>query len=101
MDAKLAKVYYSPQCYWKGIAALKKLADAEETAKQWLIKQALSQIYLAASRYIPHPKFDVSAPNALHQAELLFLPHDKLPRGLKFFKYELTVIDVASRYKKG
>jgi len=42
MDAKLAKVYYSPKGYWKGIAAIKKLADVtKETAKQWLIKQAL------------------------------------------------------------
>ena len=30
MDAKLAKIYYSPQGYWKGISAIKKLA---ETAK--------------------------------------------------------------------
>jgi len=84
MDAKLAKVYYSLQGYWRGIAAVKKLADAakvpEETAKQWLIKQALWQIYLPAPRYIPRPKFDVSSPNAVHQADFLFLPHDKLPR---------------------
>ena len=29
----------------------------------------------------------------------LFLPHDKLPRGKKVYKYALTVVDVASRYK--
>ena len=50
MDAKLAKIYYSPQGYWRGMAATKKLADVanvpEETARQWLIKQALWQIYL-------------------------------------------------------
>jgi len=28
MNAKLAKVYYSLQGYWKGIAAIKKLAQA-------------------------------------------------------------------------
>ena len=38
-------------------------------------------------------------PNAVHQADLLFLPHDKLPRGKKVYKYALTVVDVASRYK--
>jgi len=104
MDAKLAKVYYSPQGYWRGMAAIKKLADAakvpKETTKQWLIKQALWQIYLPAPRYIPRPKFDVSAPNAVHQADLLFLPHDKLPRGRKVYKYALTIVDVASRYKE-
>ena len=45
MDAKLAKIYHSPGGYWKGIAAIKKLAEAakvpEETAKRWLIKHAL------------------------------------------------------------
>ena len=35
----------------------------------------------------------------MHQAELLFLPHDKLPRGKSIYKYALTVVDVASRYK--
>jgi len=45
MDAKPAKIYYGPGGYWKGIAAIKKLAEAakvpEETAKKWLIRQAL------------------------------------------------------------
>jgi len=36
MDAKLAKIYYSPQGYWKGTSATKKLAEA---AKKWLINQ--------------------------------------------------------------
>ena len=31
---------------------------------------------------------------------LFFLPHDKLPRGCKVYKYALTVVDVASRYKE-
>ena len=45
MDAKLAKIYYGPGGFWKGIAAIKKLAEAakvpDKTAKKWLIKQAL------------------------------------------------------------
>ena len=104
MDAKLAKSYYSPGGYWKGFAAIKKLSEAanvpEETAKKWLFKQALWQIFLPAPKRIPRPKFDVPTPNKVHQADLLFLPHDKLPRGRKVFKYALTVVDVASRYKK-
>ena len=71
----------------------------EDAAKQWLIKQALWQIYLPAPRYVPRPKFDV-ATNSVHQADLLFLPHDKLPRGRKIYKYALTVVDVASLYKE-
>ena len=104
MDAKLAKIYYSPQGYWKGVSAIKKLAEAakvpETVSKQWLYKQALWQIYLPAPRHVPRPKFDVATPNSVHQADLLFLPHDKLPRGKKIYKYALTVVDIASRYKE-
>ena len=35
----------------------------------------------------------------MHQADLSFLPHDKLPHGRKVYKYALTVVDVASLYK--
>ena len=76
MDTKLSKIYYSPKGYWKGLATVKKLAAAakvaEDVAKRWLVKQALWQIYLQAPRYIPRPKFDVSLPNEVHQADLLF-----------------------------
>ena len=102
MDAKLAKIYYSPQGYWKGVSAIKKVADAakvpENVVKQWLYKQAIWQIYLPAPRYVPRPKFDVATPNSVYQADLLFLPHDKLRR--KIYKYALTVVDIASRYKE-
>jgi len=63
-----------------------------------LIRQALWQIYLPVPRHIPRPKFDVSSPNSVRQADLLFLPHDKLRR--KVFKYALTVVDIASHYKE-
>ena len=42
----------------------------------------------------------MATPNSVHQADLLFLPHDKLPRGRKVYKYALTVVDIASRYKE-
>ena len=104
MDAKLAKIYYSPQGYWKGASAIKKLAEAakvpEHFSKQWLYKQALWQIYLPAPRHVPRPKFDVATPNSVHQADLLSLLHYKLPRGKKIYKYALTVVDIASRYKE-
>ena len=82
---------------------MKKLSQeagvSEDKAKLWLMKQAIWQIYLPAPRTIPRPTFDVDLPNAVHQADLLFLPHDQLPRGKKIFKYALTVVDVASRFK--
>ena len=104
MDARLAKTYYSPGGYWIGVAAIKKLAEAasvpEDAAKKkWLAKQALWQNYLAPPYHVPRLKFDVPTPNKVHQADLPFLPHAKLPRGRKIFKYALTVADVASRCK--
>ena len=103
-EKKLAKIYYNPRGHWRGIAAIKKLALAadvsEEDAKSWLKKQAIWQIYLPAPKYIPRPKFNIIIPNEAHQSDLLFLPHDRLPRGRKIFKYALTVVDIASRYKE-
>ena len=66
MDSKLAKIYYSPQGYWKGVSAIKKIAEAakvpENVVKQWLYKQAIWQIYHPSPRYVPRPKFDVATP---------------------------------------
>jgi len=102
MDKKLSLIYYSPKGYWRGGAAIKKLAEAakvsEDVAKNWLKKQTLWQIYLPRPRYVPRPRFTVSKPNEIHQADLLFLPHDKVRR--KTYKYALTVVDIASRYKE-
>ena len=97
----MEKVYYSAKGYWKGYAAIGKLAReakvSEEKAREWLEKQALWQIYLAPPEYIPRPRWTVSKPNQVHQADLLFLPHDTI-RG-RTYRYALVVIDVASRYK--
>ena len=102
LDRKLSDIYYSPRGYWKGLAAIKKLATAakvtEQQAKDWLKKQAIWEIYLPAPQHIPRPKFDVAVPNEVHQADLLFLPHDRVRR--KTFRYALTVVDIASRYKE-
>ena len=57
-------------------------------------------MYLPPPKNIPRPKFDVTKPNEVHQADLLFLPHDRPGRGRKLYKYALTIVDVASRYKE-
>ena len=102
-NKKLSNVYYSPKGFWKGLSAVKKSSQeagvSEDEAKLWLMKQAIWQIYLPAPKNIPRPTFDVDYPNAVHQADLLFLPHDKLPRGRKVYKYALTVVDVASTFE--
>ena len=97
----MEKVYYSAKGYWKGHAAIEKLSRAagvsEQDAKEWLEKQAMWQIYLPSPEYIPRPHWTVSKPNQVHQADLLFLPHDTIWG--KVYRYALVVIDVASRYK--
>ena len=70
----------------------------EQQAKDCLKKQAIWQIYLPAPRYIPRTKLDVAVPNEVHQADLLFLLHDRVRQ--KTFRYALKVVDVASRYKE-
>ena len=36
-------------------------------------------------------------PNDIHQADILYLPHDKYKK--KIYKYALNIVDVASRYE--
>ena len=97
----MSKLYYSTKDYWKGYSAIAKLANvakvSESIAKKWIEKQALWQIYLPAPNYVPRPHWTVDKPNQIHQADLLFMPHDKV--GRKTYLYALVVIDIASRYK--
>ena len=67
-----------------------------------MMKQALWQIYLPVPKHIPRPTIDVPTPNKVHQADLIFLPHDTLGRGQgrRTYKYALTLVAVASRYKE-
>lgn len=106
-EQQLAAIYYSPHGYWRGQAAVKKLAVAAQVsaavAHDWLGKQAIWQIYLPPPRKIIRPHFNETKPNAIHQADLLYLPHDKIIYNDDdeiIYKYALTVVDVASRYKE-
>ena len=104
MDKKFNQIYYSDDGYWRGKIAIQRLAKAsgstKEEAERWLLKQPLYQIYLPAPKYIPRPNASLSLyakPNDIHQADILYLPHDKFKR--KTYKYALNIVDVASRYK--
>ena len=58
----------------------------------------VSKIYLLAPKYIPRPNASMSLqakPNDIHQADILYLPHDKYEK--KIHKYALNIVDVASR----
>ena len=104
MNEKFKQIYYSDSGYWRGKSAIQKLAKkvgtTNEEAEKWLLKQPLYQIYLPPPKYVPRPNASMSlyaTPNDIHQADILYLPHDKLKK--KTYKYALNVVDVASRYK--
>ena len=98
------QIYYSDNGYWRGRSAIQKLAKVsgsmKEEAEKWLLQQPLYQIYLPAPKYIPRTNASMSLyakPNDIHQADILYLPHDKFK--MKTYEYALNIVDVASRYK--
>ena len=97
----MEQIYYSPTGYFMGKSAIGKLASAAKVsldiAADWLSRQAIWQIYLPGPKSIKYGSFDVYVPNEVHQADILYLPHDKQRR---VYKYALTVVDIASRYKE-
>ena len=104
MDKKFKQIYCSDDGYWRSKSAIQRLAKAsgstKEEAEKWLLKQPLYQIYLPPPKYVPRPNASLSLfaePNDIHQADILYLPHDKFKK--KTYKYALNVVDVASRYK--
>ena len=101
MEEVLARIYYQPKNLWKGQKAIEKLAKkseySEKEVKNWLAKQAFWQIHLPAPKTIHKPHYNVEIPNQLHQFDIMYMPKDRL-QGADY-KYLLTGIDVASRYK--
>ncbi len=107
------KAYYTPTGYQRNAVLLemavkrkKNPATAKITrkdAQQFLDKQAMYQLYKPKPKYIRVPRFNVTKPNDIHQADLLYLPHDmictKTGKNCKTYKYTLSIIDIASRYK--
>ena len=96
------KIYYQPNHLWKGQKAIKKLKELSKekpkVVKQWLLKQAFWQVhFLPPPKRIDRPHYEVTIPNEMHQFNLLYMPLDTL-YGNKY-KYILSGIDVASRYK--
>jgi len=63
----------------------------------WLAKQALWQVHLPRPKHIDYAHFYVTEVKKIHQADLLYLLHDKLYGNV--YKYVLNVIDIAFGYK--
>ena len=65
--------------------------------RSWLAKQALWQVHIPPPKKIHHPHYNMAKPNEQHQFDLLYMPHNVFEGNT--YKYILTGIDVASRYK--
>ena len=52
MDAKLAKIYCSPQGYWKSVSAIKKLAEAAKVPENVVQAVAIQAGHLARSIFL-------------------------------------------------
>ena len=101
-EIQLREIYYQPDHLWKGRTAIKELKNrtsgiSRKFIKEWIAKQALWQVHLPRPKKIQYPHFFVTKVNKIHQADLLFLPHDKVYQNT--YKYTLNVIDIASGYK--
>ena len=100
-EEKLYGAYYEPDRLWTSRKAIKELHQitslSNKDIKSWLAKQTLWQVHIPPPKEIQHPHYDVTKPNEQHQFDLLYMPHNLFEGNT--YKYILTGIDVASRYK--
>ena len=104
VSTALQKIYYQPVGYQRNA---KKLLEASKNARydfsidvvqDWLERQAIHQIHKPRPKYIPRASFSsITTPNEVHQADILYMPYDKIGRITYLFCF--NIVDVASRYK--
>ena len=70
---------------------------SKKDIKLWLAKQALWQVHIPPPKKLNHPHYNVTKPNEQHQFDLVHMPHTFFEGNT--YKYLLSGIDVASRYK--
>ena len=73
------------------------MSMSKKDIKSWLAKQALWKVHIPPPKEIHHPHYDVIKPKEQHPFDLLHMPHNLFEGNT--YKYMLTGIDVASRYK--
>ena len=101
INNKLYEIYYNPVNLWRGKSAINKLSAAtkydKNKVKNWLEQQEFYQIHYPPPKHIIHPHYQVDQTNKLHQFDILYMPRDNVYGTT--YKYILTGIDAASRYK--
>ena len=77
---------------------LKELSEEKpKVIKHWLSKHAIWKVHLPPPKHVDRPHYEVTILNEMHQFDLLYMPSN-MSYGNKY-KYILSRIDVASRYK--
>ena len=98
---KFRQIYYQPEHLWTGRKAIKLLqkesGEPLKVVRNWLATQAFFQVFLPKPKHIDYAHFYVTKVNKIHQADLMYLPHDKVYQNT--YKYVLNIIDIASGYK--
>ena len=101
MTINFKKIYYQSENVSKGGKTITELRKATglpvKKVKLWLANQALWQVFLSRPKRIDYAHFYETKVNRIHQADFLYLPHDKVYQTT--YKYVLNVIDIASEYK--
>src|ERR1700741_2715433 len=100
----LQKIYYQPTGYQRNAKKLHKASQKAgydfslDEVRDWLDIQAVHQIHMRRPRYIPRASFSsITTPNEVHEADVLYMPYDKIGRITYLFC--LNIVDIASRYK--
>src|SRR6266487_2468258 len=100
----LQKIYYQPAGYQRNAKKLLEVSLNDgydftiDEVNDWLERQVVHQIHKPRPRYIPRASFcSITIPNKVHQADILYMPYDKVGRITYLFC--LNIVDVASRYK--
>ena len=94
----MSEIYYKPEHLWTGRKAIKLLQKASglklKVVKAWLFIQAFFQVFLPRPKRIDYAHFYVTKVNKIHQADLLYLPHDKVYQNT----YKYTLISLILGY---
>ena len=100
LDVFLRKRYYADGGF-QGVSALHthlpKGAASKARISKWISQQDVGRYMQSPPPRATFAHFDEDKPDSIHQADLLFLPHDKV--GRVTYKYALTLVDIASRFK--
>ena len=101
LDRTLSPLYNNPAGYAGAAALHARLPSGAASlarVKAWVASQPVGGYLQIKPPPVEYASFDEQRPNYIHQADVLYLPHDKV--GRITYKYALTLVDVASRYKE-